>query len=156
MQNLQIVKLLFIFFWLIPACDINDKPVLSSSTGKAGEVIVVIEKKHWNSPEGGLLREYLAKQHIALPQSEPIFNLVNISHAGFTGILKIHRNILLIDITDKESPSFIVKRDLWASGQLVVKITAPDEELIVAMINKNKKALPNHFINIERERLIRK
>lgn len=145
----------FLFSFFLHACDINDKPVLPSSTGKAGEVIVVIEKKNWNSPVGGLLRDYLSKQHIALPQSEPLFDLVNISHTAFTGILKIHRNILFIDITDKESPSFIVKRDLWASGQMVVKITAPDKD-IVALINKNKEALPNHFINIERERLIRK
>ena len=114
-------KLLFIFFWLIASCDINDKPLLPSSTGKAGEIIVVIEKKYWNSPVGGLLKDCLAEQHIALPQPEPVFNLVNISHTAFTGILKIHRNILLIDITDKENPSFLVKRNLWASGQLVIK-----------------------------------
>jgi len=146
---------LLLSFYL-PACDINDKRILPSSTGKAGEIIVVIEKKHWNSAVGGLLKDYLAKQQIALPQPEPVFNLVNISHASFTGILKIHRNILLIDFTDKESPSFIVKRNIWASGQLVVKITAPDADFVVAMISKNKEALSNHFINIERERLIKK
>ena len=103
-----------------------------------------------------MLRDCLSKQHIALPQSEPLFDLVNISHAAFTGILRIHRNIILIDITNKEDPSFIVKKDIWASRQLVIKITAPDEDFIVAMVNKNKEVLPNHFIEIERERLIRK
>ncbi len=157
-----IFYLLFFIFYL-PACNINDKPVLPSGSGKAGEIIVVIEKKYWNSQVGGLLKDCLAAQHIALPQPEPLFDLVNIPHSSFTGILKLHRNIILIDITGpvlsaaevKESPSFLVKNDLWASGQLAIKITAPDEDFVIAIINKNKETLPGYFIEIERERLMK-
>src|SRR3990172_11406083 len=97
-------RIFFIFYFLffifyLPACNINDKPVLPASSGKPGEIIVVIEKKHWDSRAGGFLKDCLAGQHIALPQPEPLFDLFNITHSSFTRILKLHSNIILIYIT---------------------------------------------------------
>ncbi|MFH1319914.1 MAG: DUF4837 family protein [Bacteroidota bacterium] len=147
---------LIFFAFFFTSCSTNNNPVLPAITGKAGEIIVVIEKKNWDSNVGKQIKACLAQQHIALPQPEPVFTLVNIPNKSFTGLLKSHRNILIINISRNEKPSVIVKKDVWSTPQLVVKITASNKDELVDLINKNKGSLVNYYINIEKKRLMSK
>ena len=140
----------------ISSCKNDDNPTLPQITGKAGEIIVVIEKKYWESAVGSSLRSCLASEHIALPQPEPIFDLVNIPRSAFSGILKSHRNILLIEIKTGVKPSITIRKDAWATPQLVISIMAPDAASFTQLIKKNKKRLIDAIETIERNRLITK
>ena len=53
--------------------------VLPGSTGKSGELIVVVDTKYWDGELGQAIRNVLAFEHVALPQPEPYFNLVILS-----------------------------------------------------------------------------
>lgn len=79
----------------------NRKPLLPSVSGKAGELLIVINKGDWEGGIGNELRGLLADDCPYLPQKEPLYTLINITPAAFTNIFQIHRNILLINIDSK-------------------------------------------------------
>ena len=73
----------------------SDKPLLPNVSGKAGEVIVVMDKSDWDGNLGGETRGVLAADYPFLPQREPTFSIVNVPPTGFADLFKIHRNILI-------------------------------------------------------------
>ena len=75
------------------------KALLPNISGKAGEVIVVIDKGNWEGAVGNVLRDSLAQETPYLPQREPLFGLVNVPKNAFTNMFQIHRNIIVMNIS---------------------------------------------------------
>lgn len=86
------------------------KALLPTISGKAGEVIVVIDKAEWEGPAGTEIRDFLADDCPFLPQKEPLYTLVNIAPSVFTNIFQIHRNILIVNISsDVTEPGIVTE-----------------------------------------------
>ena len=75
----------------------NRKPLLPNVSGKAGEVVVAMDRENWEGALGNQARELLAGDCPYLVMQEPMFALVNISPTGFPDMFKIHRNIVFFD-----------------------------------------------------------
>jgi hypothetical protein len=61
------------------SCKDDKNRLMPSITGKAGEVLVVIDQTIWkNENTGGELRNVLISEHLALPQPEPMFDPLSI------------------------------------------------------------------------------
>ena len=128
-QRFFILSLLFFLSIGIPlnSCiEEGDTKVLPGSTGKYGEIIVVIDAKYWDSKLGKTARQVLGFEHVALPQPEPYFNLVNIPHSVFKGLFKTHRNILILSVRANQKKSLTNVKNKWATSQLVINISGPD------------------------------
>ena len=70
---------------------------------------------------GKLMRETLAQPQLALPQDEPIFDLVNVPHAAFKTIFKSTRNIIQTSISPNvENEGVKFTDDVWAYPQATV------------------------------------
>ena len=148
--------LLLAFIWVITSCGgsaINLKPTVS---GKAGEVIVVIEKQYWDGATGKELRELLASDYPMLPQKEPSFTLINITPAAFTDIFELHRNIILIRINDTIStPTLSLKEDVWSMPQIVAVLDAGSDSLACTLLKEKGGVLFGGLDQAERNRVIR-
>ena len=74
------------------------KALLPNISGKAGEVIIVIDKGYWEGAVGTLLRDTLARDCDFLPQKEPMFNLVDVAPNAFnsTNMFLCIWNILVL------------------------------------------------------------
>jgi hypothetical protein len=133
----------------------SDEPVLRQNiTGKANEVIIVISDESWNGEPGELLRNSLAQQHIALPQDEPVFDLINVPHAGFKKIFRSTRNIIQTSISSNtETPGVIFKDDVWAYPQAVVEINAKNAAQFEELFNENSGRIISYFLSAEKKRL---
>jgi hypothetical protein len=133
----------------------SDEPVLRQNiTGKANEVIIVISDESWNGEPGELLRNSLAQQHIALPQDEPVFDLINVPHAGFKKIFMSTRNIIQTSISSNtETPGVIFKDDVWAYPQAVVEINAKNAAQFEELFNENSGRIISYFLSAEKKRL---
>ena len=70
------------------------KVLLPNISGKAGEVIVVIDKGNWEGQVGTALRDSLAQETPYLPQREPLFGLVNVPQNAFTNMFQIHSTVV--------------------------------------------------------------
>ena len=122
------------------------KALLPNISGKAGEVIIVIDKAAWEGSVGITLRDTLAADCPFLPQSEPLYTLVDVAPSGFNNLFKVHRNIVIINIgNDVTEPGIVFRQDVWATPQCVITVNATDNETAVSLIKEN-----SHLIKIGR------
>ena len=153
LKRLAILPILALILFSCKNSDIVLKPSIS---GKAGEVIIVTNKGHWEAEPGSMLRTILASDYPYLPQREPSFNLINIGERDFTTIFQIHRNILMLKIDPQYTkPKMVTKEDIWAAPQTVITITAPSEEAATKFLDKQKGLLFNTINQAERNRVIK-
>lgn len=139
---------------LLSACKEKDSTaLLPNVTGKSGEVVLVIEPELWSSDIGKEFRKSLSQAHPALPQSEPVFDLVHIPFSAFSNIFKTHRNVILVKI-DKElhEPKMIVQENLWAKPQIIVNVLAPDKSSLEALVRDNGDLLVERITRKELKR----
>jgi len=129
--------------------------LMPNISGKAGEVVVVINKGDWESDPGVALRSVLAVDHPFLPQREPLFDLIDIPENAFTSIFQSHRNIIILKITpDLKEPEIVIQENVWAAPQVVVTISAPTTQTAAEVITKESDRLTNALLQAERNRNI--
>lgn len=130
------------------------EPVKISSTGKAGELIVVCSPALWNSTAGDTLRYYLASELDGLPQQEELFKLVHLKPDDLSGILQQHRNILFLDIKPDAQVPMSYQENKWSAPQLIVNLSAKDTSALIEAIAGNGSFIADYFNAEERKRLI--
>lgn len=140
------------------SCNSNKtrKALLPNISGKAGEVLVVIDKGYWEGAVGTTLRDSLAADCPYLPQREAMYNLVNVAPSGFGSMFQVHRNIIIVNISkDVTEPGVVFKQDAWAAPQCVIRINASDSDMAVQLIKENSGKIIKLLETAERDRVIR-
>lgn len=143
-----ILLVLFLF-----SCNNDSTNLRKKITGKSGEMVVVISKSAWEGSPGEVIRETLAQPQAALPQEEPLFDIIDVPHEAFKDIFKSTRNIIQTNISqnvDKEGVTFT--DDIWAYPQATVQIKAKNPSRFVELFNENKGKILSYFLSAERER----
>ena len=140
---------------LLPACN-ETSILLPSVSGKAGEIIVVMEKPDWENTLGGDVREKLACDCPWLAQQEPLFTLVNVVPSTFVDLFKVHRNVLLFQVGPQvDSTGIIFKHDVWAAPQCVIQISAPTAAQASELFKEKAPMIASSIEQAERDRVIR-
>ena len=154
----RIYCLIVLFAFLLTSCgDDGGKYSKPGPTGKAGELVIVVEKALWKGKIGSELRKTFHSEIPGLPQTEPFFDIINIPVSAFSRIFESHRNILITKISKNIKKSSIkIRHEPWAQTQLVVNISAPDEKSFLEIYKKNRDKILNVFKQTERNRLIDK
>lgn len=129
--------------------------LMPNISGKAGEVVIVVNKGNWESDPGAALRSVLAIDHPFLPQAEPLFNLINIPENAFTSIFQSHRNIIILKIIpDLTESKMVIQENVWAAPQIVVTISSSTQREAAALISRESDKLTNALMQAERNRNI--
>ena len=123
------MKFKYIFISLVSlifSCDseTSKRKVLSESTGKQNEIILVIEDSDWNGVAGDILRKTFEFEIDGLPQSEKLFNLVKINPSQFSRFFRTHMNIMFVGRDYKDSYT----KNKWAKPQIVMYINSNSNE----------------------------
>jgi hypothetical protein len=127
---------------------------LPNITGSAGEVLVVMDNNLWKSQGGNKLREALEQEYPALPQPEPLFDVIHIPAAAFDDLFKMHRTILILDVSSVHKTAVVnYSENTWARPQIVVRFLAPDPESLEKLILENKDRLISYLRQYDRKRL---
>jgi hypothetical protein len=109
----------------ICAAGCDDNPLLPAATGKDGEVMVVVDNRLWNdSALHRTLRAVIAPDYPALPNPEPLFDIIEIKESNLTHLLRTHRNIMILQISDSTTSGISPLRNKWAAAQTVMLIRA--------------------------------
>ena len=133
----------------------NKKSLLPNVSGKAGEVLVVIEREQWEGNLGVAIREALAMDTPYLAQKEPLFVLSNVPAGSFNAMFKVHRNLLMININPQnQSNGVVYKNNIWAQPQAVVQINAADADEALALFSAASGTIAEFFEQSERDRII--
>lgn len=134
----------------------NTKALLPNVSGKAGEIIVVIEKTDWEGSLGGEVRELLACDCPFLAQKEPLYSLINVAPGGFGDLFKLHRNIVFFTINPQvDSTGVLYRHDVWAAPQCLVQVSARDAAQAEELLKDNGKNIVGFIEQAERDRVIR-
>lgn len=94
------------------------------------------------SPAGRALFDVLDTNVPGLPQAERSFRISNVDPQHFDRVLKIFRNIIIVDIQDiYTQPKLKFSRDVYASPQMIMTIQAPNEDEFEEFVAKNSKVI---------------
>ncbi len=154
-NSLILVLIVFIGFGF-QSCSFNS-PSLPHSKGKTLEMLVITNnKEQWNSNIGDTITNFFGQTILGLPQAEVMYSMVHLPEEAFIKMYQSNRDVFIVDINQDIAMAQIeTKKDLWASPQRVVKISAPDNNSFFEIFNKNKEGILELFNKIERERMIK-
>lgn len=150
-------KILFILAALAAICSCKDsgKALLPNVSGKAGEIVVVIDKSDWEGALGDEVRGLLASECPYLAQQEPLYSLVNVPPSAFADLFRVHRNIMILNVNPQvDSAGVIYKHDVWAKTQCVIQVSGKDSEAVINVLADKKENILNSFEQAERDRVI--
>ncbi len=156
----------------------TDERTLPPGTGKAGEILLVIDSAKWNGPIGHELRVTFNSPVEDLPHSQSMFELRHVGPLAFKSILKEAKNlILLIPLYENDSQSkrmrslfdqksidslraspnlFLVeKKNLYASNQEVLFIIGHSENDLVENLVKYRDGMRRFFNLAEDKRALK-
>lgn len=142
------------------SCSTNDakqafKPDI---TGRAGEVLVVINKAAEEDTAGRVISRILGQEYLGLPMAEPIFEMQAVPHGIFDPDYNMHklRNIMIVDISDTVSTDTIsFYKETWAKQQAVIRLQGKSPEAVAAIATRNEIKIVSFLVKAERDRLIR-
>lgn len=133
----------------------KQKALLPNVSGKAGEVIIAMDKDNWEGDLGNEVRYVLGGDTPYLAQKEPLFNLVNVSPTGFADLFRVHRNIVIFSTDSSLQEGKVVYRaDLWARPQCVIEVSAPDSHTLLNLFRENSDNISGALEQAERDRII--
>lgn len=126
------------------------------ASGSPYEVLVVADDAFWQRPAGRALFDVLDTDIPGLPQPEASFKVSQIEPKRFNQIVNIFRNIIRVDINDKQYTQAKMKysRDVYAQPQVVITFQSPTEDALADYLKKNAQVVIDFLVNMEMNRLI--
>ncbi len=125
---------------------------MMQASGRPGEVMLVMNENDLKSPQALALQEYLEQDAPALPQVEPSLQVTSrVSHDNFNSILRLARNILLVNVDQERFSKTTLKfgYNEWAKGQIIVTLNTPHIDSIANFIEREPETLINTFVRHE-------
>ncbi len=147
--------MIFALITLLASCRGERTPLLPNVTGSAGQVVLVVNAPVWETEAGSQLRRTLGSEHPALPQAEPLFDIVRIPHASFTNLFKTHRNIMVINVSNQYTETRMsIRNNVWAKPQLVMEINTPDSERLHSFLENQEERIVEELQSAELARVM--
>ncbi len=154
-RNAAFVVVLILGTFLFSSCGSDQKALLPKVSGSAGDILVVVNKNYWDSPLGDSIKQWFENDFTSLPQSEPIFNLIQVPRSAFNNIFQTHRNILDINIgSEFKEAALSLQRNKYSTPQYIYKVVAPNQKAAIQLLEEEADYLIDQFNRIERSRLI--
>ncbi|MDQ3100864.1 MAG: DUF4837 family protein [Bacteroidota bacterium] len=128
---------------------------LPRSVGGQGEILVVMQKGHWDGAPGTAIREIFEKPMAGLPQREPRFKVAYTTPEGFGSLLTAHHNVILALIgTEADTTAFFIQKNVHATGQLLLRAEAKDPVRWIELFRQKSDDLVAIFEEHHRQRII--
>ncbi|MCL2247054.1 MAG: DUF4837 family protein [Lentimicrobiaceae bacterium] len=124
------------------------------SIGKAGEVILVLDKKYISEEAQNYIVEVLTQPQPALNQIEPMFDLLYFDNKDFTSYFQRHRNIVRFDMNPNySSNTFNIDENLWTKPQTYVYLRGNDMDSLILLFMQNEDEILNALYNNDLKRV---
>ncbi len=150
----------FFYFLLIATglfTSCNFDSVRPSSSGKPGELIIVIDSLIWKGEAGSILKDSLMMAVPGLPQGEPSLTVVTVQNNQFKNLLQNHRNVLMVEIgpvSGNKPYALTMKYDVWSTPQLVLNLRAVNNSELSKAVNAMAATIRERFLDEDRKRFV--
>lgn len=143
------------FIFIASGCKFSESKL--TVAGKIGEILVVSDKGVWESDLKECLDTNLTQWIMPYLPDVATFELIHKTPTHFAEGVKRYRNILFINLDPNyngKKGKIVQRKDVWASGQMVIDITARDYAQLVETCAAGLDEVHNVFDDIEWRRLI--
>lgn len=155
----------------------KNKNLLPPSSGRAGDIIVVMDSVMWQGQVGEEIRQTFKAEVEGLPREEHMFKLNYVDPRSLNDVLKTVKNLLFVmTVDDKHAGSRIVRsfftkssiekiqedpqlfvhtaKDEFARDQAVMYLFGQNKGSLVENIRQHRDKLQDFFNNMEEKRLL--
>lgn len=140
---------------IFSSCDGKKGAFTPTSSGRAYEILVVVNPQLWEASAGRALFDVLDTDVPGLPQSERSFRIMYTDPRNYDTTLKLIRNIIIVDVQNiYTKASFKYAKDTYAAPQLILTIQAPSEAEFEQFVTNNKQVIIDFFTRAEMNRQI--
>ena len=157
MKRIAFYLSLVLVVLVLASCKKGQKNLFTpTSSGRPYEVLVVVNKAVWDRPAGRALFDVLDTNVPGLPQAERSFRISNIAPEHFDRVMRIFRNIIVVDIQDiYTQPKIKFSRDVYAAPQMIMTIQAPNQKEFADYVSKNGQVIIDFFTRAEMNRQVK-
>jgi len=150
----SVIVVLFAAFYSMTGCKLN-MDLNSTAGGKPYEMIVSVEDPAWNSEVRDTIEAIFQAPVEMINQYEPMYDVRRVKQSSMKDLIIRHRNILIIDIDPRLTEAKSVAQvDPYASPQLIITVSAPDNKSMAEYLGDNRAELQNVFGIQERNRAV--
>ena len=148
------------FLLLASSCDTVSQQggmagrIMPNVTGGTGEVLVVMDQFNWENSAGDLLQDILKEEYPGLPQSEPLFDVIQVTASSFDGVYKFHRSVVLTTVSSGLEPKIRFRENVWSKPQIMVQMEAPTATALRELIGENEAKIKSFLVQYDRNRLM--
>lgn len=137
------------------SCKSGSKGDFNNSGGKPYEVVVSINDDLWKGEVGDTLQAVMLQPVKMLNQIEPMFDVKRVNPGALKDVILRHRNILIVKVDPKaDKASASAQYNVYARPQVIVTLTAPDNNSLVRYMLDNRTELQHIFEISERDRAV--
>lgn len=136
----HILKFISIIILIVTHTSCVDQ-VATSSGGREGEVVVVLNQKFQKTAAGKIIDTVLRAPYEVLPQYEPMFKLYVIPWQSFSNTFRAFRNIIKITISNSVAKNKISVKQ--TKNQMVIIVKAKTESDFVNLFKKERDQIIN-------------
>jgi hypothetical protein len=137
---------------ILLSCSSKEKKlILQNSNGAINQLLVAMDNNLWKGIEGDELRKVTGEEVLGLPQREPQFKVTQIPTIAFKNLFTSQANVLIVKIADVSE--FTIRKNIYASPQTIVLITAKDSESLIKKIQEKKNEIISVFKTADIQRL---
>lgn len=120
--------------------DILTVKVDNSAIGKAGEVMLVMDRALWDTLYQDSVKAVLNQPQPFLNQDVAMFDVLQLDNDLFYGNKLNHFNIIHFELdTTRTEPLFSLERDTWVKPQVYVHIKAATQEQALSVFMENQE-----------------
>lgn len=156
MKNLKYFLILFLTVSVFLGC--KDSGILSlmpQSTGKCGEVVVVMKENAWQGKIGDTVSSWLRQEVLILPQYEPTLKVIYVKPQAYSQLFQKTRNVIFTDINPENKKTEIkIETDKFASPQIYITVKTDSDSSFLKTWYKIEQYLLDTIVKSEQSRLL--
>lgn len=139
---------------LFASCDSPTMGGKPAAIGAPYEMLVLCPPEQWDGPLGDTLRSILRQPVEGINKYEPLYDVLRVLPRQFSGMMQRNRNVFNISIGREgvRQPSLTAQYDIYASPQIIVTLSAPDDSTATAYASEFRNEIVAIFEIAERNR----
>ncbi len=153
MKPIRIIPLIAVAILALASCMGENKK--QAAQGKPYEIIVVAATRDWDGALEDTVRSILGETIPVLNAPEPMYTVSRIGPSNFINMLRLHRNVIMVDTGDEYTePGMHAQYDVYSAPQIIVTLSAPDAQSLTQYVSDHRKELQSIFEITERNRSV--
>ena len=153
-RKVRKVVMFLICLFIITSCG-KRFTVEHYATGKAGEVILILENEQTSDFVRNYIEKTLSQPQPALNQMEPMFDILRLENSDLNAHFQRHRSIVQFEVdSNYDSNSINFEENVWAKPQVHIYFRGNSMDSLFLLFQQNETEIINRLYENDLRRVI--